>query len=206
MAIITISRMFGSGGSQVAQRVADALEWNLLDNRVVDAVAERLGVSRTEVSEHEERVPSLVERLAATLTLSVPEMLPVAGVTLPLTEARIVAMTKAVIEEAVQTGDAVLVGRGAQCLLANRPDALHVFCYAPIPALAAYVMSDQGVSHEEAVRVVEATNRQREQYVKQHFHRAWRAEENYDLCVNTGTLGIEGAAQVVIQLARERFG
>ncbi|HUX34251.1 MAG TPA: cytidylate kinase-like family protein [Gemmatimonadaceae bacterium] len=206
MAIITISRMFGSGGSQVAQRVADALEWNLLDNRVVDAVAERLGVSRTEVSEHEERVPSLAERLAAALTLSVPEMLPVAGATLPLTEERIVAMTKAVIEEAVQTGDAVLVGRGAQCLLANRPDALHVFCYAPIPALAAYVMSDQGVSHEEAVRVVEATNRQREQYVKQHFHRAWRAEENYDLCVNTGTLGIEGAAQVVIQLARERFG
>ncbi|HUX33674.1 MAG TPA: cytidylate kinase family protein, partial [Gemmatimonadaceae bacterium] len=105
-----------------------------------------------------------------------------------------------------QAGDAVLVGRGAQCLLANRPDALHVFCYAPISALAAYVMSDRGVSHDEAVRVVEATNRQREQYVKQHFHRDWRAEENYDLCVNTGTLGIEGAAQVVIQLAQERFG
>ena len=206
MAIVTISRMFGSGGSQVAQRVADALQWDLLDNRVVDAVAERLGVPRAEVSEHEERVPSLVERLAAALTLSVPEMLPVAEATLPLTEERIVAMTKVVIEEAVQAGDAVLVGRGAQCLLANRPDALHVFCYAPISALAAYVMSDRGVSHDEAVRVVEATNRQREQYVKQHFHRDWRAEENYDLCVNTGTLGIEGAAQVVIQLAQERFG
>lgn len=206
MAIVTISRMFGSGGSQVAQRVADALGWDLLDNRVVDAVAERMGVSRAEVSEHEERVPSLVERLAAALTLSVPEMLPVADTTLPLTEERIVAMTKTVIEEAVQTGDAVLVGRGAQCLLAHRSDALHVFCYAPMAALAAYVMSDRGVSHEEAVRVVEATNHQREQYVKQHFHREWRAEENYDLCVNTGTLGIEGAAQVVIQLARERFG
>lgn len=206
MAIVTISRMFGSGGSQVAQRVADALGWDLLDNRVVDAVAERMGVSRAEVSEHEERVPSLVERLAAALTLSVPEMLPVAEATLPLTEERIVAMTKAVIEEAVQTGDAVLVGRGAQCLLANRPDALHVFCYAPIAALAAYVMSDRGVSHDEAVRLVEATNHQRAQYVKLHFHRDWRAEENYDLCVNTGTLGIEGAAQVVIELARERFG
>ena len=52
MAIVTISRMFGSGGSLVAQRVAGALGWNLLDNRVVDAVAERMGVSRSEVSEH----------------------------------------------------------------------------------------------------------------------------------------------------------
>jgi CMP/dCMP kinase len=205
MAIVTISRMYGSGGSLVARRVADALGWDLLDNGVVDAVADRLGVSRAEVSAHEERVPSLVERLAAALTLSVPEMLPVADDALPPTEERIVAVTKAVIEEAVQTGPAVLVGRGAQCLLADRPDALHVFCYAPRSALAAFVISDQGVSNDEALRIVDGMNRQREQYVMQHWHRAWRAEENYDLCVNTGTLGIEGAARVVTELARERF-
>lgn len=206
MAIVTISRMYGSGGSQVAQRVADALGWDLLDNRVVDAVAERLGMARTEVSAHEERVPSLVERVAAALTLSVPEMLPIADTTLAITEERIVAMTRAVIEEAVQAGNAVLVGRGAQCLLANRPDALHVFCYAARPALIAFAMSERGVGHEEAARIVDHTNRQRQEYVRQHFHREWRAEENYDLCVNTGTLGIDGAADIIVDLARERFG
>jgi cytidylate kinase len=205
MAIVTISRMYGSGGSLVARRVAEALDWTLLDNRVVDAVAERLELPRAEVSAHEERVPTLVERVAAALTLSVPEMLPVADTTLPLTEERIVAMTRAVIEEAVQTGNAVLVGRGAQCLLANRPDALHVFCYAPRAALIAFAMSDQGVNQVEAARIVDHTNRQRQEYVRQHFHREWRAEENYDLCVNTGTLGIEGAAQIVAGLARDRF-
>ncbi|MGH7669303.1 MAG: AAA family ATPase [Gemmatimonadaceae bacterium] len=205
MAILTISRMFGSGGSLVARRVAESLGWDLLDNGVIDAVADRLGISRAEVSAHEERVPSLVERLASALTLSVPEMLPVVDTTLAPTEERIVAVTKVVIEEAVQTGNAVLVGRGAQCLLANRPDALHVFCYAPRRALAAFVMSEQGVPNEEAVRIVEEMNRQREQYVKQHWHREWRAVENYDLCVNTGTLGIEGTANLVIVLARDRF-
>ena len=205
MAIVTISRMYGSGGSLVARRVAEALGWDLLDNGVVDAVAKRLGVSPAEVSAHEERAPSLVERLAAALTLSVPEMLPMADDALPPTDERIVAVTKAVIEEAVQTGPAVLVGRGAQCLLAGRPDALHVFCYAPRAALAAFVISDQGVSNDEALRIVDSMNRQREQYVMQHWHREWRAEENYDLCVNTGTLGIEGAARLVTELARERF-
>lgn len=205
MALVTISRMYGSGGSHVARRVADALGWDLLDNRVVDAVAERLGVSAAEVSAHEERVPSLVERLAAAMTLSAPEMLPVVDTNLPPTEARIVQVTEAVIEEAVQAGNLVLVGRGAQCLLANRPDALHVFCYAPPASLIAFAMSDRGVSHQEAARIVETTNRQREQYVKQHWNREWRAEENYDLCVNTGTLGIEGAARIVADVARDRF-
>lgn len=205
MAIVTISRMFGSGGSQVAERVADALGWDVLDNAVVDAVAQRLGVSVAEVSAHEERVPSLVERLAAAMTVSVPEMLPVTDTTLQAPEARIVAVTKAVIEEAVQAGHAVLVGRGAQCMLANRPDALHVYCYAPRPALAAYVVSERGVSPDEALRIVDAMNHQREQYVRRHWQREWRAVENYDLCVNTGTLGIDGAARLVVDLARERF-
>ncbi|HET7630932.1 MAG TPA: cytidylate kinase-like family protein [Gemmatimonadaceae bacterium] len=205
MSLITISRMFGSGGSHVAQRVADALGWDLLDNAVVDAVAARLGLTTAEVSAREERVPSLVERLAAAMTLTAPEMLPMVDTTTLRTDERIVAVTKAVIEEAVQAGNAVLVGRGAQCLLANRPDALHVFCYARPEALAAYIVGDQGVSQEEAARLVDTTNHQREQYVRQHWNRKWRAPESYDLCVNTGTLGIEGAARVVVSLARERF-
>ena len=61
------------------------------------------------------------------------------------TEERIVAVTRRVIEEAVQTGPAVFVGRGAQCLLAERSDALHVFCYAPRAALRRYVMEKFGV-------------------------------------------------------------
>jgi cytidylate kinase len=205
MSLITISRMFGSGGSHVAQRVADALGWDLLDNAVVDAVAARLGLTTAEVSAREERVPSLVERLAAAMTLTAPEMLPMVDTTTLRTDERIVAVTKAVIEEAVQAGNAVLVGRGAQCLLANRPDALHVFCYARPEALAAYIVGDQGVSQEEAARLVDTTNHQREQYVRQHWNRKWRAPESYDLCVITGTLGIEGAARVVVSLARERF-
>ena len=74
--IITISRMFGSGGSDVAARVAEELGWSLLDNAVVDSVAERLGVSAAEVSSMEDRVPSLVERIAAALTMSAPEISP----------------------------------------------------------------------------------------------------------------------------------
>ena len=70
------------------------------------------------------------------------------------TEERIVAVTRRVIEEAVQAGPAVFVGRGAQCLLAERADALHVFCYAPRSALRRYVMEKFGVDAAEADRRV----------------------------------------------------
>ena len=67
MPVITVSRMYGSGGSEVAERVAKTLGWHFLDNELVDAVAARLGMSPDEVAASEERVPSMVQRLALAL-------------------------------------------------------------------------------------------------------------------------------------------
>ncbi|HEV8448410.1 MAG TPA: cytidylate kinase-like family protein [Gemmatimonadaceae bacterium] len=207
MPVITISRMYGSGGSEVAQRVAAALGWSLLDNDIVDAIAERSGLTRAEVTAQDERVPSLVERLASALSLGSPEMLPpVPTGPVETTEERIVAVTQRVIEEAVQAGPAVFVGRGAQCLLAEREDALHVFCYAPKAALRRYAMDTFRVGQDEADKMVAEQNKQREQYVRRHWSRNWLAHENYHLCVNTAWLGIDGAAGLVVDAARKQFG
>jgi CMP/dCMP kinase len=206
MPVITVSRMFGSGGSEVAERVANSLGWTLFDNALVDAIAERSGLTRAEVSAQDERVPSLVERLATTLALGSPEMLPpVPAGPMETTEERIVAVARRVIEEAVQIGPAVFVGRGAQSLLAERSDALHVFCYAPRSALRDFVMVKFGLGPAEAERRVADRNKQREQYVKRHWNRSWLAHENYHLCVNTSWLGLEGAAALVVDAARHRF-
>jgi cytidylate kinase len=205
--IITISRMFGSGGSDVAARVARQLGWSLLDNAMVDAVAERIGIPRSEVSKIEERVPSLVERISATLRMSTPEyVVPVTDAALvETTEERVVEMTKSVIREAVQQGNAVLVGRGAQCMLADRPDALHVFCYAPMASLVEYAIAHRGVDAANATQEVVRMNKQREQYVKRHWGRDWKSFDNYHLCLDTARLGLDGAANLVLHAARARF-
>ena len=199
--------MFGSGGSDVAARVAKELGWTLLDNAVVEAVADQLGVSRAEVSEMEERVPSLVERIVSTLSMSAPELSPaVDDSSLMVTaETRIVDVTKRVMVEAVAQGNAVLVGRGAQALLADRPDALHVFCYARKAFLVRYAVEHRGIDPAKAEHEVEQRNKQREQYVKRHWGRDWRSFDNYHLCVDTGRLGIDGAADLVVSAARQRF-
>jgi CMP/dCMP kinase len=207
MPIVTISRQFGSGGSEVAERVARMLGWKLYDNAVVDAVAARLGMTPAEVSAREERLPTLGERFASAMSLAVPEVMTTGEyAVIPPSEERIVGVTQRVMEEAVQAGPAVIVGRGAQCLLATRSDALHVFCYAPLEALTENTVRKLGLGADDARKKVMEMNSRREEYVKRHWSREWRDLANYHLCLNTAWLGLDKAADLVTRVARERFG
>lgn len=207
MAVITISRMYGSGGSEVAQRISTVLGWTLLDNALVDAVAQRLGVTAADVEAVEERVPTLVQRLADAMAFTSPELAPATTeAAIPPSDARVHDVTQRIIAEAVAAGNVVLVGRGAQSMLAARRDALHAFCYAPMEALIARVAARRKIPAEEARHEVEEINSQREQYVKAHWKRKWKAHENYHLCLNTEWLGTEGAADLVLAAARKYLG
>jgi CMP/dCMP kinase len=207
MPFVTISRMYGSGGSEVAERVAKLLGWELYDNEIVDAIASRSGMPAAEVAAREERGPTLVERISGAFTLGTPEAMPAfveGGATTP--DEEIVATTRAIIEDAVKKGPAVLVGRGAQCLLAERVDGLHVFCHAPTAALVQYAVDTLGVPAAEAEKRVHDTNKQREQYVQRHFSRKWMSPLNYHLCVDTSFFGLDGSAELIARAARERLG
>lgn len=196
--------MYGAGGSEIAERVARTLGWALFDNAVVDAVAERTGLTRAEVTARDERIPSIVERLATTLSLGTPESMPaIPEAPVMMTEERVVDITRRVIEEAVQQGPAVFVGRGAQCLLANRGDSFHIFCYASRSKLIEGAITRLGVPSKDAERVVSEMNKNREQYVRRHFNREWRDVTNYHVCIDTGWLGLDGSATLVVELAKE---
>ena len=207
MPIITISRQYGSGGSEVAERVATALGWALLDNELVDEVARRTRMTPQAVQAIEERVPSLAERLADALAFSTAEYaVAYPAEALQPNEEVLLEVTRRVIEEAIGRGPVVIVGRGAQSSLAQRTDALHVYCHSPHDALVRRTMERELLSEADARRKVDEVNHRRDQYVRRHWHRGWAAMENYHLCVNTAWLGIEGSAEAVIELARKRFG
>ena len=207
MPVITISRLFGAGGSEVAAGVARALGWQLLDSTLVDGSAGGPGATPAHVEAVEEHSPSLAERLADALTLEANEIIPASmRAPLPPTEEDLAEATRRVIETEVARGPAVVVGRGAQACLANRPDALHVFCVASRDALIARIMARDGLSADRAADRVEAVNRSRAEYVRRIWHRDVRSPALYDLCINTGTLGIPGAIALVVDASRARFG
>ncbi|MBI1966909.1 MAG: cytidylate kinase-like family protein [Gemmatimonadetes bacterium] len=204
--LVTVTRQYASGGSDIAQLVAQQLGWTVIDNEFVDEVARRAGMAPAEVAQREERAPGLLERLARTLAVASPEMfITTTGVPrVEDDEATIVKVTERIIAEAAQHGRVVLVGRGAQALLAQRPDALHVYVVAPKPWRLKLAVERLGVDPAQVEKVVDDTDRQRDHYVKTYYGRVRQAPENYDLVVNAERLGFEGAAALVMAEARRR--
>lgn len=204
--VITVTRQYASGGSRVARLAAQQLGWDVIDNEFVDEVARRAGLPAEEVAQREERAPGLLERLARTLAVASPEMF-LASATVPrveLDEATIVKVTERVIAEAAAHGRIVLVGRGAQAVLAQRPDALHVYVVASKPWRIQVAVERLGVDPANAERAIADTDRRRDQYVTTYYGRHRQDVVNYDLVVNAERLGIEGAAAAIVADARRR--
>jgi cytidylate kinase len=208
MAVITITRQYGAGGSLVAQLVAEGLGWTVIDNEFVGEVAKRAGLPAETVAAREERGPSLLERLSRTLAAAAPEMfVPSASVTGEPDEDALRRITERVIAEAAAHGRVVLVGRGATGYLATAreaAEALHAYVVAPRDVRIRTVMSRLGIAEDEAGRTVHDIDAARERYLEQHYGRRRDDASNYHLVVNTAWLGYDGAAGLIVDLARRR--
>jgi len=208
MAVVTITRQYGAGGSLVAQRVAGALGWTVIDNQFVDEVAKRAGLPAETVAAREERAPSLLERLAGTLALSAPEMfVPAASGAGEPDEEALLRVTERVIAEAAAHGRVVLVGRGATGYLATAREGarvLHAYVVAPRDVRIRTVMERLAVTEAEAGKTVHDVDAARERYLERWYGRRRDDASNYHLVVNTAWLGYDGAAALIAGLARTR--
>ena len=201
--LITISRQFAAGGSDVAQRVADALGWSVVDTAFVDRVAERAGVPAEEVARLEERAPTFLERLARSTAMQFPELfLPVSGPVAEFEEAKLVKITRGLVTELASKGRLVLVGRAAAAVLAEASDAVHVRLVARRAFRVNVARIALGLAAEEAERRLDETDRNRELYHREFYNRDWHEATNYDLILNTERLGFDGAAELIVARAR----
>jgi cytidylate kinase len=183
------------------------LGWTLIDNEFIDQVAQLAGLSTDEVARREERAPGLLERLARTLAVASPEMFINTGETpvpVETEEETLVQMTERVIAEAAAEGRVVLVGRGAQAVLATRPNALHVYVIASRPFRRKVAIERLGVDPAKVDKVIDETDQHRDQYVKTHYGRDRQDLTQYDFVLNAERLGFEGAAELVVAEVRRR--
>jgi cytidylate kinase len=208
MPVITVSRQYASGGSNIARLVAERLGWALVDNEFVDRVARQAGISRQEVEEREERVPGLAERLARALAISSPEVFVATGEPPEPqfgSEADLVRATEAVINQAVRQEERlIMVGRGAQAHLAQHEDSLHVYVVAPRERRIRAAADRLDVSAEEAESCVDKTDEGRRRYVKANYQRQWEDATNYHLVLNTAAFSYEQCADLIVEAARTR--
>ena len=196
--IVAIARELGAGGRAVGEAVAAALSVELLDNQIVDLVAQRLGAPEAYVAERDEHVESFAERLLRGITAAYPESQAARGVP-DWSEAHLVQLTGSIIKERAASESLVVIGRGAPILLKDRADAVRVFVTAPMTVRLARIMERLGVSPEDGLKELRKSDQHRAAYYKEHYGVAdWRDARHYDLVVDTGRFGIEGAARLVL--------
>jgi len=216
MPVITVSRQFGAGGAAVGRLLARRFDAEYLDREVVFEAARRAGIPAALADELDERAPSWLTRLGMALTAAYPEVIvPDAGgeAAVPGYEDRVAALTREVIEEAADRGNAIIVGRGGAYILRDRPAVLHAQLEATLEARVRYCrmqVEDVGgreVPDDQALaRLCADVDRARGAYVRRHFGVDWRDPSHYHLVVDTGRLGLETAAELIARAARRLSG
>jgi cytidylate kinase len=109
----------------------------------------------------------------------------------------IISLIEQVIRAAADRGDVVIVGRGAQVVLADRPDALHVRVIAPVIIRCQRIAEREGVGAEEAMALILRADRDRARYLRQYYRVDWEDSNLYHLTVNTERTGIDLAARLI---------
>ena len=205
--IVTVSRQIGAGGSEIAGRVAAALGFRLVDNELIDRVALQTGLSRTYVANREERAPGFLERLVRALSRSAPELQSAPPERPPEPEeTSLVAATEKVVADLAAEGRVVLVGRAAPAVLSGSHDVLHVKIVATVPFRIARIREADRIDEREAERRLRESDANRARYHRHHYGRDWGDPANYHMVLNTGSLGVEGATDLIVVRARAMWG
>ena len=191
--IITISREFGSGGRTMGRKIAEKLGIPFYDKELVDQIAVESGFAPKFVEEHGEHSPSGSFFSYAFAPQGVP------GIMNGLSTADFLWNIQCnVILQLADQGPCVIVGRNADYILKDRPDALHVYVFADVPYRAERIVRLYGESEKSPEqRLSEKDKRRRVNY--QHYTgRTWGMAQNYDLCLDTGVLGEDYCAEIVV--------
>jgi cytidylate kinase len=195
---ITIDREYGAGGADVARKLAAGLGWKLWDQALTDEIARLMECPSRTVEEHEEHKDTLRYRLFKAFmkgsfegALNAPK--------LKLVDAdHIRDVTRRIVMDVAREGDAVIVGRGSAYHLRDRPDAFHVFVYAPFEEKVRRLRTG-GKSESEAIELAETVDRDRAAYIKKYFGLDWPAVQYFHVMINT-TMGDERVVESILHL------
>jgi CMP/dCMP kinase len=199
--LITVSRQFGAGGSELARKLGERLNWHVLDDEVACRCAERLHLETSTVERLREHSPTLLARLSSALLVAPPEA-PGIDTTHLL---RIDAIAEAAFEsitEAAKSLPLVVVGFGTQCIFADRPDALHLRLVAPMPVRVERLRERFGWDAANAAARARRMDEDRRRYVQRYFHRDVNDPLLYDVQINTGRTTLDEATSMIAQLVR----
>lgn len=193
--IITISRQFGSGGRTVGHMVADKLGIPFYDKELVEQIALESGFAPKFVEEHGEHSPGRSLFSYAFAPQGVP------GVMNGLSTADFLWNIQcSAILQLAEKGPCVIVGRNADYILKDRPDCFHAFIHADMDFRADRIVRLYGESEKSPQARLQEKDKRRKVNYQHYTGRSWGAADNYDISLNTASVGIERAADIIVSI------
>ena len=198
---VTISREYGSGGRLIGELVAQRLNAAFYNHNVIDRIAHESGQDRSYISRWGRQISSpgmwngfLSVRRDGLSSHLQSEYYSNMG--------RMFTVQSRIIQTAAEEGPCVFVGRCAGYLLRNHAPALHVLIHASRDSRLRRVEQDYRVGG--APHVLEAVDRGRKSYYEEYTGQVWGDCHNYDLILDSGTLGIEGCAALILSAVHQK--
>lgn len=192
--VICIGRQFGSGGHDIGKMLAERLNIPFYDKNLIELASQRSGLNPEMLERGEERKTN--QWLYAGMTNA-------NGMTmnsLPPTEITF-ALQRDIIMDAAKEGDCVIVGRCSDVILrAMDVKVLSVFIAAPFEDRVQRKMKIENLDEKTTSALVRKTDRRRRAYNNYNTGLEWSAPDNYDLCINSSSVGIEQAVKMLAEL------
>jgi cytidylate kinase len=219
MAVVTISRQYASGGDEIAARVCEILECQYFDKALMAEVASEIGLTGDQIvdlSEDDYQVRGFLRRLLGRRGSSTPAQprtqRPTSETAQPLTMAQLdeessIRMVRATIEAAYEQGDVVIVGRGGQAILQDKPGVLHVRIEAPLEQRVNRVRYQEMQGLEPGFQLRSARERIAERdraaaaYLRRFYDVDWADPSLYHLVIDTAKWGMESGACLIAHAA-----
>jgi cytidylate kinase len=194
--VLTVEREYGSGGADIAKRVAERLNWKLWDQLLTNEIARFMECDCKVVEQHEEKRDPLFYRLArAFMRGSYEGSQNASRIKIADTDC-IREVAERVVKDAASKGECVIVGRGSAYYLQGRPDAFHVFVYAPFHEKVQRLRA-QGKSEADAKDLANTVDLDRAAFIKQYFGVEWPDRHMFHLMINSA-IGEDAVIETIL--------
>ena len=184
--VVTIGRLYCSGGSSIGKMVAEKLGIPCYDREIVEMAAEKRGISMADIKKYEESVLNPLKKQVSFFKSSED-----------ITE-KIFAAETQVVYELVEKGPCVIVGRCADFILKNKVKTLDVFIYSSLDKRKQTAMAaPHNIPEDEVENRIKKYDKKRGDYYNTNTNKQWSSKFSYDLCLDSGTLGYDMCAEII---------
>ena len=196
MAVITISKEFGTESEKVASLAADKLGYGYIGKNLVADIAKELHISESEAAMFRQTSQSRILRFVDRYTCSIVQKV-VNREHGCLDDNNYYEVTKKLVQNVYEAGNMIILGWGGQCLLKGKPDTLHVRLIKDMNLKIKEVMKSENLNEKAAKSLIDREEEDLKAYIKHYFHEDWNAAHLYDLIIDMGKTSVEKAADLI---------